>query len=271
MRCSWQRSYFRWPSAAKPPHCEPVTQAAFLKFGSAARSGYNHGSPHGQSRFSAEGVLDFLSADWLHHLFATYGIWVLFAVVMLESMGVPVPGETALVTSALYAGATHRIGIFVVIAVAAAAAIVGDNLGYLVGRSVGFRLLARYGSYVGLHEARLNVGQYLFLRHGGKIVFFGRFVAILRTYAALLAGANRMPWPHFLLMNALGGAAWAALVGGSAWWFGDAVKSVAAPVGAALFAAGTGAVIAGAVFFRRHEAELEARADAALRKRRSSR
>lgn len=221
-------------------------------------------SPPDRSRLSAEGILDFLSQDWLHHLFAAYGIWVLFGVVLLESMGVPVPGETALVTSALYAGATHRIGVLTVIAVAAGAAIIGDNLGYLIGRSVGFRLLARYGSYVRLHEGRLRIGQYLFLRHGGKIVFFGRFIAILRTYAALLAGANRMPWPHFLAMNALGGAVWAALIGGAAWWFGDRVRTIAGPLGAVVFAVAVAVVIAGAVFFHRHEVELEARAKAAL-------
>src|SRR5258707_15006392 len=124
---------------------------------------------------------------------------------MLESMGIPMPGETALVTAALYAGSTHQIGIASVVLVAATAAIIGDNIGYLIGRSIGLRLVARYGRYVRLDEPRLKVGQYLFLRHGGKIVFFGRFVAFLRTYAALLAGMNRMSWPHFLLMNAFGG------------------------------------------------------------------
>ncbi|WP_170631321.1 DedA family protein, partial [Acinetobacter baumannii] len=102
------------------------------------------------------------------------------------------PGETALVTAALYAGTTHRIGILPVIAVAAAAAILGDNIGYLIGRSIGLRLIERYGQYVRLDQARLKIGHYLFLRHGGTIVFFGRFVAFLRAFAALLAGTNRM-------------------------------------------------------------------------------
>ena len=149
--------------------------------------------------------MDVLSPTLIHGLFHTYGLWVLFALVMLESTGIPLPGETALVTAALYAGSTHQIGIGWVVLVAALAAIVGDNIGYLIGRSIGVRLVARYGRYVRLDEPRLKVGQYLFLRHGGKIVFFGRFVAFLRAYAALLAGVNRMRWPHFLLMNALGG------------------------------------------------------------------
>ena len=149
--------------------------------------------------------MELISADTLHHLFHTYGLWVLFVLITLEAMGVPLPGESALVTSALYAGSTHEIGIAWVILVAAAGAIVGDNFGYLIGRELGVPLVARFGRYIGLHDARLKVGQYLFMRHGGKIVFFGRFVAFLRTFAALLAGINRMHWPHFLLMNALGG------------------------------------------------------------------
>ena len=139
--------------------------------------------------------MDVLSPTWIQDLIQTYGLWVLFTLVTLESMGIPMPGETALVTTALYAGSTHQIGIALVVLVAAAAAIVGDNVGYLIGRSIGIRLVARYGRYVRLNEPRLKVGQYLFLPRR-KIVFFGRFVAFLRTYAALLAGINRMSWPH---------------------------------------------------------------------------
>jgi len=148
--------------------------------------------------------------------------------------------------------------------VAATAAIIGDNIGYLIGRSIGIRLLARYGKYVRLNETRLKVGQYLFLRHGGKIVFFGRFVALLRTYAALLAGANRMKWPHFLVMNAQGGICWATLFGGGAYLFGEQVKRVAGPVSLLLLASAIGLVTAGIAFFRHHEKELEQRAEAAF-------
>jgi membrane protein DedA with SNARE-associated domain len=124
-------------------------------------------------------------------------------------------------------------------------------------------LVARYGRYVGLHEARLKVGQYLFLRHGGKIVFFGRFVAFLRTFAALLAGINRMHWSHFLVMNALGGLSWAALYGGGAYLFGTEIKRIAGPAGIVLLVVALACVIAGVIFFRRHERELELRAQAA--------
>ena len=179
-------------------------------------------------------------------------------------MGVPMPGETALVTTALYAGSTHQIDIISVVLVAATGAIIGDNIGYLIGRSIQLRLLVRYGRYIRLDQPRLKVGQYLFRRHGGKIVFFGRFVAFLRTFAAVLAGANRMPWPHFLLMNALGGLCWASIFGGGAYLFGEQIARVAGPVSLLLLVVAIGLVAAGIVFFRRHERELEQRAEAAL-------
>jgi membrane protein DedA with SNARE-associated domain len=171
-------------------------------------------------------------------------------------------------TAALYAGSTHRIDIVSVVLVAATAAIIGDNIGYVIGRSIGVRLVTRYGRYVRLDEPRLKVGQYLFLRHGGKIVFFGRFVAFLRTYAALLAGMNRMSWPHFLLMNALGGICWATLFGGGAYLFGAQVKRVTGPASLLLLLAALGLTAVGILFFRRHEKELEQRAAAAFPGRR---
>jgi membrane protein DedA with SNARE-associated domain len=207
-------------------------------------------------------VFDFLSPVWIQDLIQTYGLWILFGVVMLESMGLPLPGETALVTSALYSCATHRIDITAVVGVAALAAIVGDNLGYLIGRSIGLRLITRYGGFVGLDERRLKLGQYLFRRHGGKIVFFGRFVAFLRALAAVLAGANLMPWRHFLVMNALGGILWASLFGFGACLLGEEMKRVAGPVGLLLLVAALGIMVAGVLFFRRHEKELEERAEA---------
>ena len=200
----------------------------------------------------------------MHDLIQTYGLWVLFGVVMIESIGIPMPGETALVTAAIYAGSTHRISIVSVILVAATAAILGDNIGYLIGRSLGLRLLRRYGRYIHLDESRLKVGQYLFLRHGGKIVFFGRFVAVLRTYSALLAGVNRMDWRHFLVTNALGGICWASIFGIGAYLFGEQATRVAEPVSVVLFAGAVVLVILGMVFFRHHENELVLRAEEAF-------
>ena len=185
---------------------------------------------------------------------------MLFGVVMMESMGVPMPGETALLTAAIYAGTTHRLGIVAVVLVATVAAISGDNCGYAIGRVFGLPLLHRQGWRVGLTESRLKVGQYLFHRYGGRIVFFGRFIALMRTFAALLAGANRMGWLHFVAMNALGAVAWATLFGGSAYVFGDQVHRVAGPASIGLLVLGVCGVGAGLVFFRHHERELERRA-----------
>ncbi|PXF30750.1 membrane protein [Pokkaliibacter plantistimulans] len=209
-------------------------------------------------------MLSILTPDTLHHLMQSYGLWLLFSVIMLESMGLPLPGETLLVTAALYAATEHGFSIYAVIGVAALAAVVGDNLGYLIGRSVGWPLLHRYGKYVHLTAARLRVGQYLFRQHGGKIVFFGRFVAFLRAFAALLAGANRMHWSHFLLMNGLGGVVWATLFGSGAYLLGDQIHRIAGPVGLVLLVVAIVAIVVGLRFFRHHEKELERRAEAAL-------
>lgn len=208
--------------------------------------------------------MEFVSAASVEHMLQSYGLWVLFVVLTLESMGVPAPGESALVTAALYAGSTHQIGIAAVVLTATAAAVTGDNIGYLIGRSVGAPLIARYGRYAGLSDARLKVGQYLFQTHGGKIVFFGRFVAFLRTFAALLAGMNRMRWPRFLVMNALGGLCWASLFGVGAYLFGVEMKRLAGPIGVLLLILALAVVGAGVLFFRRHEKELERQAEAAL-------
>jgi len=209
-------------------------------------------------------MFSFLSSPTIDGLVQAYGLWALFAAVMLESTGVPIPGETALISAALYAGATNRVAIFSVVIVAAAAAIVGDNIGYLIGRTLGVRLLVRYGHYVNLTESRLRIGHYLFQRHGAKIVFFGRFVAILRAIAALLAGANRMYWPRFLAMNALGGMTWAALVGFAAYLFGEQMTRVAGPVGLILLAVTLGLIVVGISFFVRHEKQLETSVAAAI-------
>jgi membrane protein DedA with SNARE-associated domain len=208
----------------------------------------------------------FEASAWIQDLIQGYGLWFVFAVVMLESSGLPLPGETALVTAAIYAGSTHQFSIASVVLVAAAGAIIGDNIGYLIGRFVGIALIMRYGRYVRLDEPRLKLGQYLFLRHGGKIVFFGRFVAFLRVFAALLAGLNRMRWPHFLVMNALGGICWAALFGGGAYLFGEQIRRVEGPVGLMLVVAAIIGAVAGITFFRRHEKELLRRAEASIPK-----
>jgi membrane protein DedA with SNARE-associated domain len=200
----------------------------------------------------------------LAHLLSVYGYLAVGLVVGLESMGVPLPGETTLLTAAIYAGSTHRLGIAPVVLAAATGAVLGDNLGFLLGREVGYRLLLRYGGSVGFTERRLKLGQYLFLRHGGKVVFFGRFTAVLRTFAAVLAGANRMPWSRFLLFNAAGGVLWAALYGFGGFFVGEALHRLAGVLGIGIGVAGVVATVAAGVFLRRHETRLADAAERAL-------
>lgn len=197
-------------------------------------------------------------------LIMKYGAFAVAGVVGLESMGLPLPGEAILIAAAIYAGKTGGLNIAEVIAAASAGAIVGDNIGYWMGREIGFRLLIRYGSYVGLTEPRIKVGQYLFQRHGGKIVFFGRFVALLRVLAALLAGVNRMSWPRFFIANAAGAILWATLFGLGAYTLGEQVEHLTKPAAIALAFAGLVAVIAWVLFLHFHQEELEAEALRAL-------
>ena len=199
----------------------------------------------------------------LHQFVAEYGYFAIFVLVALESAGVPMPGETALVSGAVLAG-RGDLHIGLVIACAATAAILGDNAGYWVGREFGFPLIYKYGSYIRIDEGRLKVAQYLFQRHGGKIVFFGRFIAVLRAFAAFLAGVNHLAWPRFLFFNALGGVVWATIFGLGGYFLGHAFEHYARPVGiAALIAAVVGAVAASR-FIAHHENLLRAEAEAAL-------
>ncbi|WP_290992645.1 DedA family protein [Hyphomicrobium sp.] len=204
-----------------------------------------------------------ISPDELHHLFQTYGVWTVAIIVGLESLGIPLPGEAVLILASIYA-ATHDGNIAMVIAAATIGAIVGDNIGYLIGREFGYPLVVKFGSYVGLTEGRIKLGQYLFQKYGGKIVFFGRFFAVLRFLAALLAGINRLAWPRFLIANALGGLIWASIVGISAYTLGRGIHQLQGPAGV------IGLIIAAAiavlifVYLKRHEAELQAEAEASL-------
>jgi membrane protein DedA with SNARE-associated domain len=156
------------------------------------------------------------------HYFTHHGLPLLFVVVMLESFGIPLPGETALIAFGVLASQGHY-GIASVIAVTAAAAIVGDNLGYwLIGRLGGRRLFERWGWLRRYAERVLPAAERIMERHGGKTVFFGRFIAILRFTAAWLAGLGRMNWWRFLFWNALGGVVWATSVGLVAYYSGHA-------------------------------------------------
>lgn len=147
----------------------------------------------------------------VEHLVTSLGYSAVFALVAAESLGIPLPGETALIAAGAYAGSTHSLSPWAIFAVAAMAAIIGDNIGYWVGAAGGHRLLRRYGKRVRIDERKLKAGRYVFDRHGAKVVILGRFVSVLRTYAAFLAGTNRMQWRRFLLANASGGILWSGI------------------------------------------------------------
>ncbi|CAN0474804.1 unnamed protein product, partial [Phaeothamnion confervicola] len=202
--------------------------------------------------------------DTLLHLFSTHGYWVVALIVTLESMGVPLPGETLLIAVAIYVAQSGQMHIGTLIAAAAAGAILGDNIGYWIGREFGYPLLVRYGRYVRLGEARIKLGQYLFLRYGGRIVFFGRFVAAIRTFGALLAGINCMDWRRFLAANAAGGICWATLYGLGGYLVGDRIPNLLGPMGFGVLAAAIVAMTTLSVFVGRHEKRLQAQAEAAL-------
>jgi membrane protein DedA with SNARE-associated domain len=208
-------------------------------------------------------MLQFSMAN-LQHLLMAYGYWAVLLFIAIESTGIPFPGETMLLVAAIYTGTTHYLSLPLVILAAACGAILGDNLGFWVGREGGYRLLRRFGRYIRLDERRLKLGQYLFLKHGGKVVFFGRFVAVLRAWAAFLAGTNRMKWPTFLLFNALGGIIWATIYGVGGYVLGKNIHCIAGPVGITFTVISVILIIAGFIFLKQNERRLEDEAERAL-------
>ncbi len=200
----------------------------------------------------------------LHSLVVQYGPWAVFALVALESTGIPLPGETILITAAILAGRTHEGSIVEIIALAAAGAIVGDNIGFWVGRELGLSLLIKHGGRIGLDEDKLKLGQYMFMRFGGAIVFFGRFVAVLRAFAAVLAGANKLePW-RFFMFNAAGGIVWASLFGLGGYILGHDFHKIAGPFGLAGLVAALGVMVFFWFHYRKNEAQWIEKAKAAL-------
>jgi membrane protein DedA with SNARE-associated domain len=203
----------------------------------------------------------FLSTHTIDGWLSSYGYLVVFLLVMVESIGVPVPGETALIGAALYAGSTHNLEIWGVIGVAIAGAVLGDNIGFSIGRYGGAKLLLRHGHKIRLHEGRLKIGIWLFRRHGGKVVFWGRFVSILRTWAAFLAGTNHMAWNRFLVFNAAGGAVWATIYGIAYYEFGGSLRKLSTTIDIVLGVVGGLVLVAFVIWTKRKEAELEERAE----------
>lgn len=205
-----------------------------------------------------------LATSFVDTVLGRFGYAAVFVFIAIESLGIPLPGEIMLIAAALYAGTTHQLAIGVIIVVAAAAAVIGNLIGFGLGHWGGYRLLVRYGRYIRMDQGRIKLGRYLFQRHGGKVVFFGRFVAVLRTYAAFLAGTARMPWPRFLVFNILGGVVWATGYGTGAYLAGSQINRLSGSVDLALAGVAVLVVVALILVLRRQEKELIARAEEAM-------
>jgi membrane protein DedA with SNARE-associated domain len=201
---------------------------------------------------------------FIGQLIHAYGLLTVAVVIGLECIGVPLPGETALLAAAIYAGTKHDLNIVAVILTAAGAAFGGRMIGYVIGHEFGYWLLLRYGNYVRMTTTRIKLGQYLFLRHGGKIVFIAQFVPVLRTFAGIFAGANMMPWRDFLIANAAGAFIWAAVYGCAAYELGREFERLEGPIVIVLALITVISFIVGGIFVKHHETQLTAEAERAM-------
>jgi membrane protein DedA with SNARE-associated domain len=191
------------------------------------------------------------------HLVENFGYPLLFLAVMAEASGVPIPGETALITAGIIAS-QGKLQIELVIPLAALAAIVGDNIGYLIGRKGGRWLLERPGLFHAQRLSTLRNGEMFFDRHGPKAVFLGRFLLGLRVWASWLAGATHMRWRSFFFWNACGGICWATAVGLAAYFLGHAAGNAIQTFGLFGLAGVVVLVIGGFTLHRRHRRHTQA-------------
>ncbi len=198
----------------------------------------------------------------ISHLIDSYGYWALFGFVGAESLGIPLPGETALIIAGTYAGTTHRLSPWLIFLVAAGAAIVGDNIGYWLGIKGGYPLARRFGPKVRLDQGKLKIARLLFDTHGAKVVFFGRFVSVLRTYVAFLAGTSKMRWRRFLPANAAGGIVWAGIYTLASYFAGTVLQRTSGAITWVLVGAAVIAIVVVVLLVRRQFGRLAARAEA---------
>jgi membrane protein DedA with SNARE-associated domain len=190
--------------------------------------------------------------------YSYYSYYIVFAALFLASAGAPLPAAELLVAAAIYAAHTHRLSIAELTFGGIAMAITGGAAGYGIGHWLGVAGLRRHGGTVGLGPARQRLGRYLFLAHGGKIVFFIRFIALIGPFGGVLAGVNRMPWGRFLAFNALGAAAWVSALALGGYLFGAFFVSVSGPVGLTALTLAAGVVVAMGIYLHRQGATLQA-------------
>ena len=192
---------------------------------------------------------------------SNYGVWLVAAFIALESIGLPLPAEAALIAAAFFAARTHDIDIWSLISAAIIAATLGEIAGFWIGRRFGHRLLMRYGARLGFTEERIRIGQWLFVRYGGRFVFIARFLPFLRNVAAVLAGTNSMGQRSFYFASATAAVAWIICYGLAAYSFGEAFANLASPVPVFLGLAATLIILAAPVLILRYERCLLAKAD----------
>ena len=205
-----------------------------------------------------------MSPAHLSTLVAHFGYLATFVAVLLASSGVPVPAGELLIAAAVYAANTHRLALASLVMVGFAGAAIGGACGYAIGRIVGTTALERYGRFIGLDAAKVRLGRYLFVVHGGKIVFFLRFIALVGPFGGVLAGANRMAIGRFTVFNLLGAAAWTMVFGAGGYVFGSFFEAVGRTAGIAAIVV-TLTVLGGvALYVHRRGADLQAKADAMM-------
>ena len=187
--------------------------------------------------------MDILSLETLQQLLQSWGYLVIFCGMVLENAGVPIPGETLTLLGG-YAAGSGQLRLWGVLVAAASGAILGDNLGYLVGRRAGWPLILRVGRALGQSPEQMEQLRGRFLRHAGKSVLLGRFVALLRVVAGPMAGAVRMPYPRFLLCNAAGAILWSLTMVSLAWLGGRWIPLSTMVKGVVQFGIGALAVLA---------------------------
>lgn len=197
------------------------------------------------------------------HLIDTYGYWAVAILVLSESLGIPLPGETAVIVAGAYAGHSHKLSAWVIFLVAAASAVLGGNIGYFLGQWGGYRLVRRWGHKVRLDAKKLRITRYLFDTYGPMVVFLGRFVSILRTYAAFLAGTSRMRYVRFTIANTAGGIVWAAVYTSLSYLAGNTLRRISGTLDVALAGVAVAVVVLLIILARRRMEDFAERAEAA--------
>jgi membrane protein DedA with SNARE-associated domain len=195
---------------------------------------------------------------------STHGVWLVAAFIALETVGLPFPAEAALMAAAIFAASTHDLDVWSLISAGIAAAVLGNIVGFWIGRRFGYRLLTHYGKRVGLTEDRIRIGQWLFLRYGSTFVFIARFLPFLRNMAAILAGANCMPPHRFFVASTTAAAVWVMCYGLASHYLAEAFMALASPVAIGLGLVAILIVLAVPTLILRYEKVLLARAEQEL-------